>query len=56
MVTYYRAEIRGTATKIPGFIYFSGRNTAVFNIEALISIDDYSAFMNDIYDSCSYCK
>ena len=30
--TYYRSEIRGTATKIPGFIYFSGRNTAVLNL------------------------
>lgn len=30
--TYYRVEIRGTATKIPGFIYFSGRNTAVFTL------------------------
>lgn len=52
---YVRAEARGLATKIPGF-FFSGRNTVLLNLQSLVSMDAYQAFIDDIYASCDDCE
>ena len=47
----YRSTVRGMLTKFPGFT-FSGLNTIqLIGNTALMSMDQYSDFMQDVYDS-----